>query len=147
MIVLSWNLPEVRHLDYGPGLFPTLVGSGLIAAGGFLLSRRLITSHGKLPGWISLARGGGDTASRGLCSMALQIAAIVFYIATIELLGFLITMPIMLFCLIWWFDRRIARAAIYAMAGTAVIHSFFYQIMSVPLPWGLLEPYARALTW
>ncbi len=147
MIVLSQNLPEVRHIDFGPGLFPTLVGCGLVAAGGFLLGRRLFAAHGKVIGWASFGSGDRETPSGGVGSMALQIAVIVFYILTIERLGFLLTMPIVLFCLLAWFDRRIARAAIYAIAGTAVLHSFFYQLMSVPLPWGLLEPYARALTW
>ncbi len=147
LIVLARNFPEVRHIDFGPGLLPTLVGTGLIIAGTVLLLRRLFSAHGKQVGWVSVDRGEGSDSLRGLAAMALQIAAVVFYIVAVKYLGFLITMPIVLFCLIWWFDRRIVRAAVVAIVGSIVIHSFFYQIMSVPLPWGLMEPYARVLTW
>ncbi len=147
LIIQARNFPEVRHIEYGPGLLPTLVGIGLIAAGTVLLVRRVFAGHGKQVGWVSIGRGEGVDRSRGLVAMALQIIAVTFYIAAVNTLGFLITMPIVLFSLIWWFDRRSVRAVLVAVFGSIVIHSFFYQVMSVPLPWGLLEPYARVLTW
>ncbi len=147
LIAMARNFPEVRHIEFGPGLLPTIVGAGFIIAGTLLIGRRLLTSRGRVEGWVSVGVSGNGRRFEGLAGAALLIAAVLFYVVTVGGLGFLLTMPIVLFCLIWWFDRRVSRAVVTAIAATFVMHVFFYQIMSVPLPWGLLQPVAGALTW
>jgi putative tricarboxylic transport membrane protein len=34
------------------------------------------------------------------------------------------------------------RAALIAVIATLVIHTAFYKLMRVPLPWGVLTPFA-----
>lgn len=144
IVGLSGEFAELRHIDYGPGLFPTLVGTGLVAAGALLILRRLV---GRDTGTASAGEGSAHAPGYDKRSMFLTVLAVVFYILAVDFLGFLVTMTAMLFCMVWWFDRRISHAAIIGIAGTLVIHGFFYQLMSVPLPWGLLEPFAQVLTW
>jgi putative tricarboxylic transport membrane protein len=33
-------------------------------------------------------------------------------------------------------------ALLVALPGTLIIHFLFYKMLKVPLPWGLLSPYA-----
>lgn len=147
MILLASGMPTVRHIEYGPGLFPTLVGSGLIGAGLVLIVRRAIRKQGYIRGWVT-AELFTDSARRfPLLSLGVVISAVIFYISFVKALGFFPTMTLLLFSTIWWFDRRFVRAVITAMVATWVIHSFFYQMMSVQLPWGILTPLAGTLTW
>lgn len=144
IIALSGEFAELRHIDYGPGLFPTLVGAGLVAAGALLILRWLVARNA---GTAGAGEGPADAPRYDKRSMFLTVLAVVFYILAVDFLGFLVTMTAVLICMIWWFDRRIPHAVIIGVAGTLVIHGFFYQLMSVPLPWGLLEPFAQVLTW
>jgi putative tricarboxylic transport membrane protein len=34
------------------------------------------------------------------------------------------------------------RSLLIAMVGTLLIHTAFYKLLRVPLPWGVLTPYA-----
>lgn len=150
LIVVSRNFQDVRGIEYGPGLFPTLVGVALILAGLALVLGRFFASSEKqapLPD-ASIAELAHDSSPHhGVFSLLLQIAAVIFYILAANDLGFLITMAIILFGLLWWFDRRMLRALVIAIVASLALHTFFYQLMSVPLPWGFLEPIAGQLTW
>lgn len=147
MILLSRGMPAVRHIEYGPGFFPTLVGGGLIGAGLILIVRRIVNNEGAISGWVTHGLDKQQLRESPVLSAIVIICAVIFYILSVKKLGFLLTMPVLLFATIWWFDRRILRAMVTAVIATWAIHSFFYQLMSVPLPWGILTPYAGTLTW
>ncbi len=143
MIVYSISFPAMAHIDYGPGFFPTLVGAGFVLAGGALIARRVFAGGGAIPGLVHLRANG----LRGFAGFFVMLGAVLFYVLLVESLGFLLTAVIVVFSLVYWFDRRLWRAVAVAIVGTFVFHSFFYQIMSAPLPWGPLEPYAGILSW
>jgi len=147
MILLARDLPSVRHIEYGPGLFPTLVGLGLIGAGLVLIIRRIVRKQGHVRGWVTVGFSVDPAQRSPLLSLGVVIGAVIFYISFVKALGFLPTMALLLFTTIWWFDRRFFRAMITAVVATWAIHSFFYQLMSVQLPWGILTPFAGTLTW
>lgn len=191
LVIFSWNMPSVKHIDYGPGFLPTIVGFGFIIAGCALVVVQFIqgrttpktrpdaatnTTPNTTPTQTSTTPAttpatmpntatnttptqtsepspataiGGDhlLGMRALLPLLPVLLAIVFYILTVEFLGFLFVMAILIFTITWWFDRHPRRAALIAFAGTLVFHTFFYQLMKVPLPWGLLETYAGYLTW
>jgi len=147
LIVWSRGFEPVRHIAYGPGFFPALIGAVLIGAGAVLIGRRL---------WRRFADGEplrlvelGDWARSvdHVGALVLFVGAIVFYIVTVEILGFVLTMPLILAVLIVWLDRRPWRAVVIAVAATLGLQTFFQAFMTVPLPWGLLEPWAGTLTW
>lgn len=150
LIVASRNFQDVRGIEYGPGLFPTLIGIALILAGLALVVGRLFVSsesQALLPDR-SLDKAPHNSSTRhSVFALLLHIAAVVFYILAADELGFLITMSVLLFGLLWWFDRRVLRALAIAIIASFALHAFFYQLMSVPLPWGVLEPIAGQLTW
>lgn len=150
LIVVSRNFQDVRGIEYGPGLFPTLIGVAFILAGLALVFGRFFAQFEKqapLPD-SSFNNLPHDSSQRhGVFTLLLQIVAVVFYILAVNKLGFLITMAILLFGILWWFDRRILRAIVIAVIASLALHTFFYQLMSVPLPWGVLEPIAGQLTW
>ncbi len=143
MVLYSAGLPDMPHIDYGPGFFPTLVGYGFILAGSTLIVRRIVAGGGAVDGWVRLR----ETGRAGIMGFGVILCAILAYVLLVELLGFLLLAPVLLFTMIYWFERRALRAAVIAIVGTVVFHTFFYQLMSAPLPWGPLEPWAGVLTW
>lgn len=144
VVFYAWQLPALSFIDYGPGFFPALIGWGLILAGSAILLAPFFRAEAR-GGWLVLSRG--RSWPQALGSIGVVVAAIVLYIATVNVLGFLIAMPISLFVLLGFFDRHLLRDAVIAVLGSFLLHTFFYQLMSVQLPWGLLTPFAGALTW
>ncbi len=71
-----------------------------------------------------------------------MIAAIVFYIAAADRLGFLVTGALILFALFLLFGVRPTMAAVVAIAATLAIWYAFYKLLRVPLTWGVLAKYA-----
>jgi putative tricarboxylic transport membrane protein len=57
-------------------------------------------------------------------------------------LGFLITSLLILTALFRVLELPLARSVLIAVATTLVIHFAFYKLLRVPLPWGVLTPYA-----
>lgn len=184
LIFWSQGFEPVRHISYGPGFFPTLIGLGLVGAGvvligGRLLARAAATSPRSSTRTAASGQGGAgssgplaadrfapgsaaevvaperacDTAAgdepvrRSVLTLILFLAAVLAYISLVEWLGFLLTLPPILFVLLAWLGNGILRSAALAVAATIVLQLFFQQLMSVPLPWGVLEPFAGRLTF
>ncbi|WP_136069293.1 tripartite tricarboxylate transporter TctB family protein [Modicisalibacter radicis] len=145
VIFLAQQLPTLQFIDYGPGFMPTLIGILLVICGLSVLAKRIALNEGKVSTWLRI--DSDQSLSRALLPIGFVIIAILFYIFTVNVLGFLITMPVTLFSLLFYFNRRPGRDIAIAVIGSVAFHSFFYQLMSVQLPWGLLTPFAGVLTW
>ncbi len=143
MIIASRGMTQIAHIEYGPGFFPSIAGGGLMLAGLFLIIRRIAFQGGAVEGLVQL-RGQGI---RGAFGFLLIVSVVGAYILFINAVGFLLLTPILLFVLIYWFERRANLAAAIAVFGTLIFHIFFYQLMSAPLPWGVLKNWSGALTW
>lgn len=143
IILNSRGLEGVSHIEYGPGFFPSLAGAGLILAGLTLVARRLLASEGVVSGFVALRA----TSRSGLIGFLLVLAALAFYIAFAEVLGFLLIAPVFIFTLVIWFEGQLGLSLAAGVLGTVAFHTFFYQFMSAPLPWGVLEPLSGILTW
>lgn len=144
VVFLAQQLPTLTFIDYGPGFFPTLIGCVMVASGAVIALKPLLQRDSTVT-WAALPRA--QSWSQALGAISVVVGAIAFYIAMLDILGFLIAMPIALFALLAFFDRRIVRDIVIALIGSFLLHSFFYQLMSVQLPWGLLTPLAGVLTW
>ncbi len=143
MIAGSRGMSRVAHIEYGPGFFPAIAGTGLIIAGLVLIVSRAVFASGAIDNLVSLRAKNW----RGLLGFFIVLTAILGYILFADVLGFFIVAPIFLFTLVFWFERRLGLSLAVAVLGTFIFHSFFYQFMSAPLPWGLLEPWSGRLTW
>jgi len=70
------------------------------------------------------------------------IAAVIIYAVFLETAGFhLVSFLILLFLFIL-LQTRWAFSLILATGVTIGVHLIFYSFLHVPLPWGLLEPFA-----
>ena len=65
-----------------------------------------------------------------------------FYIAASDRLGFLPTAVVILMALFSVLRVPPGRAVLVAVIATLVIHFAFYKLLRVPLPWGVLTPFA-----
>ena len=143
IILNSRGMTGVAHIEYGPGFFPAIAGGGLVVAGLVLIARRVLTSQGVVVGFVA-SRASGRS---GVFGFFLILALVAGYILLADTLGFLIVAPVFVFALVYWFERRLGMSLAAAALGAIAFHTFFYQFMSAPLPWGLLEPWAGRLTW
>jgi putative tricarboxylic transport membrane protein len=66
----------------------------------------------------------------------------VFYIVAANDLGFLPTGFLMLVALFKALQVKWSRALLVALIATLVVHFAFYKMLRVPLPWGILTPWA-----
>jgi putative tricarboxylic transport membrane protein len=87
---------------------------------------------------------GGDWmgSRRHVLAAAVIVAGVVAYAVLADVLGFLIVAPVLL--LVWFrmLGVRWGTAVIAAILTTLAIWYVFYKLLRVPLPWGVLTPYA-----
>lgn len=137
-IAYTRTFPSLYGQEYGPDLFPILIGAGLILCGAILIFRGLA------------ARGGAPLVQAGewvrdprrLVNLALLLGGMIAYILFSDAIGFI---PLSLALLLLFMIRLGARAAValpVALATTLVIHTLFAKLLLVPLPWGILLPIA-----
>ena len=77
-----------------------------------------------------------------LLAIVLTAGAIVFYLVAANFLGFIITGALILAVLMWAYGVAFKVLLPVSIIGALVIHTAFYKLLSVPLPWGLLQPFA-----
>jgi putative tricarboxylic transport membrane protein len=121
---------------FGPAWFPGLIAVGLAICGGLLIFRGLRERSPwvTLPEWIH--------SRRARAGIAALVCGLAFYVLAAGALGFHLTGIVLL--VIW---MRLLGATWrvtlpVAILSTLVIHFAFYQLLRVPLPWGVLEPWA-----
>jgi putative tricarboxylic transport membrane protein len=130
--------PKIPGQPVGPALFPGIIATGLCVAGALLVLRGL-RERAQQP-W--LAMGDWVRSPRHVLALMVLIGSIVFYIAASTWLGFLPTAALILMAMFSVLRVPPGRAALMAAAATLVVHFAFYKLLRVPLPWGVLTPYA-----
>ena len=152
------DVPPAPGQPYGPALFPGLIAAGLAACSTLLLVSALRaryrggTGQSAESGVISLGSGRvpsspqGDSkplspsdSSSGWLAFAVTLGALIGYIALVDRLGFLPTAVLMLGALLWAYGVRKALILPLAMVTSLLVHSAFYKVLKVPLPWGLMS--------
>ncbi len=130
------SFPRIPGQDVGPGMFPGLIAVGLAICGALLIGKGL-RQRGRWaqPGpWVR--------SRRHAVAAAAVVGGTVVYILLADIVGFLLLAPVLFFVLFWSFGTRPMPAAIWAVVVTAGVHYAFYQLLRVPLPWGVLTPWA-----
>ena len=134
--------PNIPGQNVGPGLFPGTIAVGIGVCGLVLIVRgvraRLSRDEGSewlwLPPWLK--------SVRHVLALAVGVGVNVFYLLAVDRLGFIFTGFIYLLAFMWVLQVRLVRAIPIAFVMTLLIHYAFYKMLKVPLPWGVLTPYA-----
>ncbi|MDP3408448.1 tripartite tricarboxylate transporter TctB family protein [Bosea sp. (in: a-proteobacteria)] len=134
MIAMTFTFPAFPGQNYGPSLFPRIIGGGIVMCSLLLILREW--RSGGRP-WLVLE----DWARRPapLASFALMLGAMVFYLLASEPLGFMPTAFLIQLVLFLWFGVRPVMALIVAAVMTIAVQYFFGSLMRVPLPRGILD--------
>ena len=139
MIYHTRDFPEMPGQDYGPALFPVLIGCGMIVCGVVLLvsgikrvDREPLASWDD---WIS--------SPRHLGNLFAVLGGLLAYILVVDKLGFIPTAFLLLSGLfIQLRGGRIVSSMAIAVVVTVAVHFMFTRYLLVPLPWGVLTPIA-----
>ena len=136
MIWHTRTFPAMPGQDYGPAVFPVLIGTGFLITGLILIAsglRRRATEP-----WFA----GGDwlRSRRHQARFLAVIGGLVAYILVAGWLGFIPTALLLLFgWLVLFRNGKPVSSLVIALAVTLVVNYAFSQLLLVPLPLGLLQ--------
>lgn len=138
VVVVASAFPTVPAQRVGPALFPSLIALGL-AGGGVIMMVRGWRQRATVPllRWEPWVR-----SPRHVAGFVAVIGSVVFYLAAVTRLGFLLTSFAILAALFRVFGVGWGRAFAIAAITSFAIHFAFYKLLRVPLPWGVLSGYA-----
>ncbi len=119
---------------YGAGLFPRTVSTGLAIVSVVLIVQGLRSGA-------RLLQIEATTGNR-LLAFAITVGSLFFYVFFSDALGFIICSTLMLIALLWSYGVRPVLLLPLSIGSTLVIHTGFYKLLHVPLPWGVLERFA-----
>jgi putative tricarboxylic transport membrane protein len=132
------GFPNIPGQPVGPALFPGLIAVGLCITGSLMvikgLRSREQTAWFAWEDWVQ--------SPRHIVALCVLLACVVFYIVAANQLGFLPTAFVMLVALFKALKVQWRRALLVALIATFVVHFAFYKMLRVPLPWGILTPWA-----
>ncbi|MSQ65414.1 MAG: tripartite tricarboxylate transporter TctB family protein [Limnohabitans sp.] len=132
------SYPDIPGQQVGPALFPGLIALALGVCG-IVLMYRGWQARRTVPWW--------QTADwlhspRHLSGFMLVTGGIVFYILASTDLGFLPAACLLMWALMVNLKVPPVRAAVLSLLLSALVHFAFYALLRVPLPWGVLTPWA-----
>lgn len=137
-IAYTQTFPRLHGQNYGPDLFPIIIGAGLIVCGIILiikgLAQRVTEPMVAIGGW---AQDRGN-----ILNVLLLLGSIAFYTLFSNWLGFILTSLIILITLLVRLGSSWLTSITVALATTLIIHTLFAKVLLVPLPWGILLPFA-----
>jgi putative tricarboxylic transport membrane protein len=135
------SFPNIPGQKIGPSLFPGFIAVALGTCALILIFTELAARrHGDGEAqWIGTEPW--MRSPRHILALILVIGVNVFYILLVDLLGFIPTGVIYLAVLFAVFGVRLVWIVPIALVLTLAIHTAFYKLLKVPLPWGLLQKF------
>ena len=127
VIVAASQFPEGADGVPGPGFFPVILGIMII-----LLSVLQLFNTRK--------DKDDDTKfmNEGTKRVLISCAVIIGYLVGMEVLGFIISTPIFLFSIMWYFSvRKVSTLISIPLVSTGILYFVFLKFLSVSLPTGL----------
>lgn len=131
------QFPTLASLQYGPSLFPSLIGGGFLIGG-------LVLSATQLPALRRQLSGGNVNADkvfdfRSILVSLVPCALIVFYIYASELLGAALCLGIIMLVLMLIRKTSLILALSVSIIASLIIYFLFSRYLLIPLPEGLLS--------
>jgi putative tricarboxylic transport membrane protein len=132
------GFPNIPGQPVGPALFPGLIAIGLCITGTLLVFKGL-----RQPTTVAwFAWEDWVHSPRHVLALCVLLASVVFYIVFANSLGFLPTSFLILIALFKALHVNWRRSLIVATVASLAVHFAFYKLLRVPLPWGVLTPWA-----
>jgi putative tricarboxylic transport membrane protein len=138
VLVHVQSFPNIPGQQYGAAIFPGLIAFGFVVCG-VLLVWSGMRSRVDAP-WF--AAGDWMGSRRHVMAAAVIVAGVAAYMALADAVGFLLVAPVLLLAWFRVLGVRWRTAVVAAVLTTLVIWYVFYKLLRVPLPWGVLTPYA-----
>ena len=134
VLISVQSYPKIPGQPVGPALFPGLIAAGLCIAGVLLIVNG-VRNRATQPWlvWDDWVR-----SPRHALALLVLLGSVMFYIVAAEVLGFLPTAAIILMVLFLVLRVRPVLALVIAVVAALLVHTAFYKLLKVPLPWGLL---------
>jgi putative tricarboxylic transport membrane protein len=140
-IALYWHtrsFPSISGDPVGPALFPRIIAAGMAACSVILIATGLLRNKGaawvEVPDWFR--------APRQIAGFAIVVGGLLVFYFFLDRLGFLVCAPLLLAALLFVLRVRLWAIPVVAIGASLFIHAIFYKGLGVPLPWGVLAPWA-----
>jgi putative tricarboxylic transport membrane protein len=133
---LTRSFPPMPGQRFGPSLLPNVLAMVLGVCGLILIvqaiRQRKVAPLFVLPAWTRVPKFA--------VNFSVVLFSMFFYIATSDVLGFLIAGFITVFALLLtWRRGSLLSTALISVVSVVVIQLFFGTLLRVGLPWGVLE--------
>ena len=138
-LVILWHIqgfPEMQGQKFGPAWFPGIVAAGLAVCGAILVAR------GVRSGAPLAVAGEWTRRGRPLAGFVSVIVGLALYVVLSNPLGFHLTGFLLLLAWLRILGTRWTVAIPVAILAPILIHLAFYKLLRIPLPWGVLTPFA-----
>ncbi|MGK6316611.1 tripartite tricarboxylate transporter TctB family protein [Neorhizobium sp. DT-125] len=139
VIYMALQLPEPMagsHIAYGPGFFPVLLGLAAVAAGVALA----VVRPGSVEDEDKVASP--HTGRPRFAGPLLVLLAMLAYVYLSDLIGFIPLATVTLAILLIFGGMRFLLAAALSLVASVFIYLMFSKGLLVPLPRGILQPWA-----
>jgi putative tricarboxylic transport membrane protein len=136
-IAYTTTFPAMPGQDYGPALFPVIIGVGFLLCGAILIVSGL--SRRRTEPMLA----GGDWLRSGphVINFLAVTGGLLVYILISDWLGFILTSLLLLFgWLVLFRGGKPLSSFVIALAVTLIVDYAFSDLLLVPLPLGLLQP-------
>lgn len=139
-IITAQQFPTLPSLQYGPSLFPSIIGAGFCLGGAILAAnalwnrRRALTQQAPV---VATTLGEPPAEKPGL-AMLLPPIAIVFYIFASDYLGAMLTMAVIMFVLMILRKTVPWVALVASLLVALAIYFIFSHYLLIPLPQGVV---------
>lgn len=116
----------------GPGLWPGIIGAGLIAAALWVLISTLRAPKDSLPAI--------DVWSSGPKRVYITMAILIVYVFLLPTTGFIPVTIVMMFVFVLWFAKyKWYTSLCISVLVTFVVYSIFKFVLNVPIDFGMIS--------
>ena len=135
IILMAQGLPGMPGQDFGPSLFPTIIGAGFMACGAVIGFRGLGQfARGNL---VSFADWRGDPMK--IVAGLWLVLGMVVYIAAFDAVGFILLSIVYTGGMMLILRVKPLWAVVCSVAVTVLVFELFTRMLYVPLPLGILD--------
>ena len=132
-ILMTTGFRQFVNVPVGPEVFPRIMATGLIVCSVALLIFNLIKKDTDQAPPLSLR-------DHGIQRMLIIVGLVIAYYLLLEIVGYLILSPILLFVsMLVMGYRKYRNMIIVSISVTAVVFLLFWQMLTIDLPNGFLD--------